>query len=82
MQSVNIFSVDKPEGRLDVTRMLGSTALMMFVYDLIWRVVCQGLRLERGWSGGSAEGAAGLAGARRLVRLICAGWVPQDRFSS
>src|SRR6476646_11395535 len=34
MQSVNIFSVDKPEGRLDVARVLGSSALMMFVYDL------------------------------------------------
>jgi len=34
MQSVNIFGVDKPEGRLDVAQMLGSTALMMFVYDL------------------------------------------------
>ena len=29
-----------------------------------------------------AEGAAGLAGARRAVRLIFAGWVPQDRVSS
>ena len=34
MQSVNIFSVDKPEGRLDVAQMLGSKALMMFVYDV------------------------------------------------
>lgn len=34
MQSVNIFSVDKPEGRLDVAQLLGSSALMMFVYDL------------------------------------------------
>jgi len=34
MQSVNVFSVDKLEGRLDVGRLLGSGALMMFVYDL------------------------------------------------
>lgn len=34
MQSVNIFSVDKPEGRLDVAQHLGSADLMMFVYDL------------------------------------------------
>jgi len=34
MHSVNIFSVDKPEGRLDVAQMLGSRTLMMFVYDL------------------------------------------------
>lgn len=34
MQSVNIFSADKPEGRLDVAQLLGSTASMMFVYDL------------------------------------------------
>jgi uncharacterized cupin superfamily protein len=34
MQSLNIFSVDKPEGRLDLARALGSSALMMFVYDL------------------------------------------------
>jgi hypothetical protein len=30
----------------------------------------------------SAEGAAALVGARRAVRLIFAGWVPQDRVSS
>jgi uncharacterized cupin superfamily protein len=34
MHSVNIFSVDKPEGRLDVAQMLGSRTFMMFVYDL------------------------------------------------
>ena len=34
MQSVNIFSVDRPDGRLDVAQTLGSTGLMMFVYDL------------------------------------------------
>jgi uncharacterized cupin superfamily protein len=34
MQSLNIFSVDKPQGRLDVARALGSSVLTMFVYDL------------------------------------------------
>jgi uncharacterized cupin superfamily protein len=34
MQSVNIFSVEKPEGRLDVAQALGSSGLTMFVYDL------------------------------------------------
>src|SRR5689334_25363022 len=34
VQSINIFSADKPEGRLDVGRALGSSASMMFVYDL------------------------------------------------
>jgi uncharacterized cupin superfamily protein len=34
MQSVNIFSADRPEGRLDVAQLVGSTALTMFVYDL------------------------------------------------
>jgi len=34
VQPVNIFSVDKPEGRLDVAQQLGSSSLMMFVYDL------------------------------------------------
>jgi uncharacterized cupin superfamily protein len=34
MQSVNIFSADKLEGRLDVGQVLGSSAFMMFVYDL------------------------------------------------
>jgi len=34
MQSLNIFNVDKPEGRLDVNHVLGSSALTMFVYDL------------------------------------------------
>jgi hypothetical protein len=30
----------------------------------------------------SVKGAAGPAGARRVVRLLCAGWLPQDRVSS
>ena len=34
MQSVNIFGADKPGGRLDVAQVLGSSDLMMFVYDL------------------------------------------------
>jgi uncharacterized cupin superfamily protein len=34
MESVNIFTADKPEGRLDVAQALGSTGLVMFVYDL------------------------------------------------
>lgn len=34
MQSVNIVSADKPEGRLDVAQMLESRDLTMFVYDL------------------------------------------------
>lgn len=34
MQSVNIFGVEKPEGRLDVAELLGSSGLLMFVYDL------------------------------------------------
>lgn len=34
MQEVNIFSVDKPEGRLDVAQLLGANGMSMFVYDL------------------------------------------------
>ena len=34
MQSVNIFSIDKPESRLDVAEALSSSGLMMFIYDL------------------------------------------------
>lgn len=34
MQSVNVFSVDKSEGRLDLAQVLGSSGFMMFVYDL------------------------------------------------
>ena len=34
MHSVNVFSVDKPDGRLDAARLLGSSDLTMFVYDL------------------------------------------------
>jgi uncharacterized cupin superfamily protein len=34
MQSLNIFSADKGEGRLDVAAALGSGELAMFVYDL------------------------------------------------
>jgi hypothetical protein len=34
VQSVNISSVDKSEGRLDVATQLGSSSLVMVVYDL------------------------------------------------
>ena len=34
MDRINIFSVEKPEGRLDVGQALGSTELLMFVYDI------------------------------------------------
>jgi len=34
MDAVNIFGAENPEGRIDVTRALGSTATAMFVYDL------------------------------------------------
>jgi hypothetical protein len=52
---------------------------------LIWRNACQarvvGSSVTTGkW--GSAEGGAGLAGARRAVRLMYAGQLPQDRVSS
>ena len=52
--------------------------------ELIWRRVCQvpSCRFSSAGCGCSAEEAAVLAGARRAVRLICAGWVPQDRVSS
>jgi uncharacterized cupin superfamily protein len=34
VRSVNIFSADKPDGRLDVAQLLGSSDVNMFVYDL------------------------------------------------
>ena len=34
MESLNIFGAERPEGRLDVAKALGSSAFMMFVYDL------------------------------------------------
>jgi uncharacterized cupin superfamily protein len=34
VQSVNIFTAEKSEGRIDVAQLLGSTDLLMFVYDL------------------------------------------------
>jgi uncharacterized cupin superfamily protein len=34
METVNIFSADNPDGRVDVGRALGSTETLMFVYDL------------------------------------------------
>ena len=34
MDAINIFSVDNPEGRVDVARALGSAALAMFIDDL------------------------------------------------
>jgi hypothetical protein len=52
---------------------------------LIWTAVCQVASTgcpRLGRASVSVKGAAGLAGARRAVRLICAGWLPQDRVSS
>ncbi|MBA3842515.1 MAG: hypothetical protein H0X39_07830 [Actinobacteria bacterium] len=37
MQSVNIFNVGKPEGRLDVAQQLRSSGSMMFIYT--WSLV-------------------------------------------
>jgi uncharacterized cupin superfamily protein len=34
MESVNIFSVENLEGRFDVARAVGSTATLMFIYDV------------------------------------------------
>jgi uncharacterized cupin superfamily protein len=34
VRSVNIFSADKPDGRLDAAQLLGSSDVNMFVYDL------------------------------------------------
>jgi uncharacterized cupin superfamily protein len=34
MEAINIFSAENLEGRIDVTRSLGSTATAMFIYDL------------------------------------------------
>jgi uncharacterized cupin superfamily protein len=34
MESVNIFSAENPEGRVDVARAVGSTALAMYIDDL------------------------------------------------
>jgi uncharacterized cupin superfamily protein len=34
METVNIFSAENPEGRVDVARAVGSAATLMFIYDL------------------------------------------------
>jgi uncharacterized cupin superfamily protein len=34
MDTVNVFSVEKPEGRLDVARAVGSSAVASFIYDI------------------------------------------------
>ena len=34
MDAVNIVRVESPEGRVDVARAVGSTAMLMFIYDL------------------------------------------------
>jgi uncharacterized cupin superfamily protein len=34
MEAVNIFSAEKLGGRIDVARAVGSTATLMFIYDL------------------------------------------------
>jgi uncharacterized cupin superfamily protein len=34
METVNIFSAENPDGRIDVARAVGSAATLMFVYDL------------------------------------------------
>jgi len=83
MQSVNIFSVDKPEGRLDVARVLGSSALMMFVYDLDpgrssspyhyeyeeeWLLVIEGTLVLRAPDGEGVGGAQGRFKPGALLR--------------
>jgi uncharacterized cupin superfamily protein len=34
MEAINVFSDQNPEGRIDVARAVGSTATLMFIYDL------------------------------------------------
>jgi uncharacterized cupin superfamily protein len=34
METVNIFSAENPDGRVDVARAVGSAATLMFIYDL------------------------------------------------
>jgi uncharacterized cupin superfamily protein len=34
MEAVNVYSDERPEGRFDVARAVGSTATAMFIYDL------------------------------------------------
>jgi hypothetical protein len=45
--------------------------------ELIWRLARRGRRRDVRVGRCSAEGAAGLASARRAIRLICVGWIPQ-----
>jgi uncharacterized cupin superfamily protein len=33
VQSINVFSAENPDGRIDVARAVGSTATTMFIYD-------------------------------------------------
>ena len=33
MQSINVFSAENPDGRIDVARAVDSTATTMFIYD-------------------------------------------------
>jgi len=72
------------DAEADGNAALGSGDQYLSGYGLIWGSGCQELTVGSSLvgCGGSAEGAAGLAGARRVVRLIFAGWVPQDQVSS
>ena len=52
--------------------------------QLIWPSICQVPNHQRPAEAGLflGPGGGGRPGARRAVRLICAGWLPQDRVSS
>jgi len=52
--------------------------------QLIWPSICQARNHRRPAEAGLplGPGGGGRPGARLAVRLICAGWVPQDRISS
>jgi hypothetical protein len=75
------FKRDLIVARRDDLRQLVDEAALL----LIWTAVCQVASTgcpRLGRASVSVKGAAGLAGARRAVRLIYAGWLPQDRVSS
>jgi hypothetical protein len=54
------------------------------ISQLIWPPFCQAPNHQRPAEAGLSLGpeGGGQPGARRAVRLICAGWLPQDRVSS
>ena len=64
MDAVNIFSAENLDGRIDVARAVGSTATVMFIYDLAPGRSSSPYHYEYGRNGCSSSTARSWCGRR------------------